>query len=423
VYKNLKKIIVPILIVFIVIFLFQCKNNDFNFTIKNSLNLSADTDFTSGKISENIDRDNMAAFIRKTLSKALTQSDTYATCDIAAGYYGDFIRITDFDFLISDDATLEGIEVIVDNFSETDLPMPIIIDDFSKTNLPIPAALYEVQYSSVRLVFFESICSIEKSDDSNIGESDSDFYYSFGGPSDTWDSELTIDDVKDSTFGVQISYFNRDILPRQISVDHVQIKIYYSISEEGEEEKNPPTFDTITESADPLEIGATETININVYDDSIILFVYIEINDVNYSMSFISGDTYSYSEWTPISIGVKIYQIHMIDECGNINQTTDLNITVIRTINIADTIVNISWIFSTIGFMFVLMVLTLYFYLKIKSFLPILIVFLFSIVIGTSSLGGAFIPFTPWFQIFFVLFQTIFFALKALSYYNDKRGY
>jgi len=92
-------------------------------------------------------------------------------------------------------------------------------------------------------------------------------------------------------------------------------------------------------------------------------------------------------------------------------------------VNEAEAIIIVGYTFASITIMLVLIVLTLYSYLKIKSFLPITIVFLFSIVIGTSSLEGAFIPFTPWFQIFFVLFQTIFFALKALSYYDSKRGY
>ncbi len=98
-------------------------------------------------------------------------------------------------------------------------------------------------------------------------------------------------------------------------------------------DRNPPTWDTLTESADPLELGNIEIININVYDVSIISTVYLEFDASNHSMSFISGDTYRYSIWEPTSVGIKTYQIHMIDEFGNINQTGDLTITVEDTVN------------------------------------------------------------------------------------------
>ena len=101
----------------------------------------------------------------------------------------------------------------------------------------------------------------------------------------------------------------------------------------GAPDTDPPTWDTLTESADPLELGATETININVYDASAISNVYLEYDSVNHTMGLISGDNYRNSSWTPASVGVKTYQIHMIDEHGNTNQTSDLTITVQDTTN------------------------------------------------------------------------------------------
>jgi len=313
--KNVKKIIVFILILFIVIFSFQNKNNNLNFIEKNNLNLieknnlnlSTDTGFTSGRISENIYRAGFGEFTN--LNKALIQSDTYAICSMLGRRYGDFIRITDFNFSIEDEATLEGIEVIVDDFSPVFLPNTIL-------------------YSSVRLVFSENIYGIEKSDNSDVGQFDIDFYYSFGGASDKWDSGLTIADIKDSTFGVQISYYNNDRFQNGAFVDHIQIKIYYSISEE------PPLDDEY----------------------------------------------------------------------------------------IVDAIIFKGWIFGTIGIMFILMILTLFLYFKTREFISILLVFLFSIILGISSFSIQ-LPFTPWFQIFFVLFQSIFFVLTALNYYNNKKRY
>jgi len=89
----------------------------------------------------------------------------------------------------------------------------------------------------------------------------------------------------------------------------------------------------------------------------------------------------------------------------------------------AEAIIIVGYMFASMIIMIILIVFTLYLYFNTKEFLPILFVFLFSIVIGMTSFEGAFIPFTPWFQIFFVLFQTIFFVLKALNYYDDKKRY
>jgi hypothetical protein len=91
---------------------------------------------------------------------------------------------------------------------------------------------------------------------------------------------------------------------------------------------DPPTWDNLVESADPLELGQTETIDINVYDASTISFVYLEFDSVNHTMSYISGDNWRYSTWAPTSVGIKTYQIHMIDQYNNINQTDDQTLTV-----------------------------------------------------------------------------------------------
>ena len=72
----------------------------------------------------------------------------------------------------------------------------------------------------------------------------------------------------------------------------------------------------------------------------------------------------------------------------------------------------------TVFMMVFLMVLMLYFYMKINKFLPILVIFLFSIVFGMTSFVVAYIPFTPYIQIFFMLFHTIFFYLKI-----DEKGF
>ena len=78
----------------------------------------------------------------------------------------------------------------------------------------------------------------------------------------------------------------------------------------------------------------------------------------------------------------------------------------------AEAIIIIGYLLTSIILIILLMVLMIYCYAKINPFLPVLVVFLFSIVIGMVSFTGSYLPFTPWFQLFFMLFQTILFYLK-----------
>lgn len=89
----------------------------------------------------------------------------------------------------------------------------------------------------------------------------------------------------------------------------------------------------------------------------------------------------------------------------------------------AEAIILSTWIIISLSILVFLMTLTLFIYYTKKrmEFIPILIIFLFSIIIGIGSFSIQ-LPLTPYFQIFFMLFQTIFFVLAALDYYNNKRG-
>jgi hypothetical protein len=79
-----------------------------------------------------------------------------------------------------------------------------------------------------------------------------------------------------------------------------------------------PVIDNVIESADPLELGATETIECDVTDESDMYFVYLEFEGSNHSMSFVSGITWEYTGWTPASIGNYPYTIWANDTEGNI---------------------------------------------------------------------------------------------------------
>jgi len=98
----------------------------------------------------------------------------------------------------------------------------------------------------------------------------------------------------------------------------------------GTEENIPPIYSNLTESADPLELGETETIRINTSDPSGIKQVRIIGEGFNESMTHISGDMWQY-EWIPSSIGSKSYTIWMEDNYNNWNSTSG-SIMVIDTI-------------------------------------------------------------------------------------------
>ena len=71
--------------------------------------------------------------------------------------------------------------------------------------------------------------------------------------------------------------------------------------------------------------------------------------------------------------------------------------------------------FFGIIFLFALM---LYCYMKIRIFLVILVIYLFSLIIGFSALNESIIPFTPYLQLFFLVFQTIIFIIVALEVFR-----
>ena len=70
--------------------------------------------------------------------------------------------------------------------------------------------------------------------------------------------------------------------------------------------------------------------------------------------------------------------------------------------------------------MIILMSIMLIVYLKIENWLIILVIFLFSLIIGALSFSMGDIPFTPYFQMFFIIFQLIIFVITSLDVYRKK---
>ncbi|MFX0021483.1 MAG: hypothetical protein ACFE9S_04105 [Candidatus Hermodarchaeota archaeon] len=90
---------------------------------------------------------------------------------------------------------------------------------------------------------------------------------------------------------------------------------------------NAPILSNLVENIDPLELGQTETIQINATDLSGVDQVLIKINDVNYSMTNVVGSTWEYNTWTPTSTGLKPYMIYANDTVGNLNSiSSDINV-------------------------------------------------------------------------------------------------
>jgi polyhydroxyalkanoate synthesis regulator phasin len=100
---------------------------------------------------------------------------------------------------------------------------------------------------------------------------------------------------------------------------------------EGGSDKTPPTYSNLIENADPLELGNTEVISIDVTDASGINQVLIEFEGSNYSMTGIGGDTWQYSSWTPFNTGIFPYTVYMEDNNDQWNSVSD-SIQVIDTI-------------------------------------------------------------------------------------------
>lgn len=67
-----------------------------------------------------------------------------------------------------------------------------------------------------------------------------------------------------------------------------------------------------------------------------------------------------------------------------------------------------------------LLVFMVYAFIKIRRFLVIVVIYLFSLIIGLYGFSESNIPFTPYFQIFFIIIQSVFFLTFTLElYYHD----
>ncbi len=86
----------------------------------------------------------------------------------------------------------------------------------------------------------------------------------------------------------------------------------------------PPTYSNLIESADPLLLGNTEIITIDVFDPSGVKQVLIEFEGLNHSMANTGGNTWLYDSWTPSNTGIYPYSIFMEDNTNRWNSVSGL---------------------------------------------------------------------------------------------------
>jgi hypothetical protein len=138
------------------------------------------------------------------------------------------------------------------------------------------------------------------------GRSDNNSLRFFGGLLD----EIHVSNIMISTGWIATEY-NNQYDPHS----------FFTVGPEETIDNSPPTYSNLIESSDPLELGETEVITLDVSDPSGINQVKIEYLGTNHSMTNIGGDTWQYDSWTPSSVGNYSYTIWMKDTCNNWNST------------------------------------------------------------------------------------------------------
>ena len=182
-----------------------------------------------------------------------------------------------------------------------------------------------------------------------------------------------------------------------LTAEEVKSQYNKGVGFEGYPDPNPPCYENLIEDTDPLEFGLNETISLDAWDISDFT-VSIELDGVNYTMNNVSQNYFHL--WNPQYSGSIPYTIYLEDIRGNLRIIRGF-IAVINSPLV---------IFSTITLVLLMGAMVL-FYLKFKVWLVMLVILLFSFIFGVTSIGIYGFPFTPYFQIFFLIFQCNFFRI------------
>lgn len=85
-------------------------------------------------------------------------------------------------------------------------------------------------------------------------------------------------------------------------------------------------------------------------------------------------------------------------------------------------IINLDSIMGVLS-LFILIIIMIVLFKYLRVFLVILTVFLFSLIIGMIAIQDGSLPFSPYLQMFFMMFQGVIFLITSLGAYTDfKEG-
>ncbi len=132
--------------------------------------------------------------------------NTIASFDSTTEDTSDILKLSDFNFVLSDTAQITGIEVRVDRESDVSDTIKDVDIRLTKTTGPVGTSLHSGQWWDTS--------------DSN--------YDIYGGISEMWGTSWDYLEVNDLNFGIElfIEYF--DTVSVEARIDHLQIKIHYA---------------------------------------------------------------------------------------------------------------------------------------------------------------------------------------------------
>ena len=82
------------------------------------------------------------------------------------------------------------------------------------------------------------------------------------------------------------------------------------------EDTTTPGYSDLLEFSDPLELDDAFGLWINDTELSGIDYIYFEYDAANQTMINCAGNTWIHVNWTPSTIGLKYYNIHIVDNSG-----------------------------------------------------------------------------------------------------------
>jgi len=141
-------------------------------------------------------------------ANAIMSDNSYATSVLLLGQITNYLKATNFNFSIPNDATIDGVLVEIERST---------------------TVLTSISDNSIKLVKSNIISGNDLS--SGAIWPTSDAYTSFGSSTNTWGISLTPNDINDSGFGVVISASASIAAIAQI--DHIRITIYYTGSNQA----------------------------------------------------------------------------------------------------------------------------------------------------------------------------------------------